>query len=114
MNSWDQIRNYLQRKVSAESFHNWLKNTEFIAMDGNTLCVSVPDGSTRSWLETEYANLVSGGISELQLPVGDVSYEVRASRATQNHVAPTAEAVEESTALLLNPKFTFESFLVGS
>ena len=114
MNSWDQIRNYLQRKISAESFNNWLKSTEFVGMDGSTLFVSVPDGSTKSWLETEYASLVRSGILELRLPVEEVSYEVRTSRASQNHAISNGGPVEDSTASLLNPKFTFESFVVGA
>jgi chromosomal replication initiator protein len=114
MNSWDQIRGYLQRKISAESFNNWVKSTEFIGMDGNTLFVSVPDGSTRSWLETEYAGMVKSGILELRLPVDEVSYEVRTSRVPQNHVVSNGGPAEDSTASLLNPKFTFESFVVGA
>ena len=31
MNFWEQIRNYLQEKVSAESYDNWLQGTEFVA-----------------------------------------------------------------------------------
>jgi len=86
----DQIRNYLQPKISAESFNNWLHGTEFVAVDGNTLVVSVPDASTRSWLETEYAGMVKGGIRDLHLPVVGISYEVRASRAAQNPPFPVA------------------------
>jgi chromosomal replication initiator protein len=114
MNSWDQIRNYLQPKISAESFTNWLNGTEFIAVDGNTLFVSVPDASTRSWLETEYAGMVKGGIRELHLQVGEISYEVRAPRASQSPVVSTGEGPEDSTAALLNPRFTFASFVVGA
>ena len=54
MNYWDQIRDYLQQKVSAESYDNWLKGTAFVGLDGDTLFVSVPDRETRAWLETEY------------------------------------------------------------
>ena len=55
MNDWDQIRNYLQRKVSADSYDNWLKGTACVGQEGDTLYVSVPDRETRLWLETEYS-----------------------------------------------------------
>jgi chromosomal replication initiation ATPase DnaA len=55
MNYWDQLRNYLQQKVSAEGFDNWLKGTTFVGLEGDTLYVSVPDRETRAWLETEYS-----------------------------------------------------------
>ena len=51
MNSWDLIRNYLQQKLSAQSYDNWLKGTSFLETDGATLFVSVPDRETREWLE---------------------------------------------------------------
>jgi len=55
MNSWDRIRNYLQEKVSAESYDNWLKGAVYVRTEGATLFVSVPDRETRTWLEKEYA-----------------------------------------------------------
>ena len=69
MNYWDQLRNYLQQKVSAEGFDNWLKGTALVGQEGDTLYVSVPDRETRAWLETEYARaLMRNGIRELGLP----------------------------------------------
>src|ERR1019366_856043 len=49
MNYWDQLRNYLQQKVSAEGFDNWLKGTALVGQEGDTLYVSVPDRETRAW-----------------------------------------------------------------
>jgi len=45
MNSWIRFVGYLQRKISAEKLHNWVKSTEFYRHGWNTLFVSVPDGS---------------------------------------------------------------------
>src|SRR5664280_2163256 len=116
MNYWDQIRNYLQQKVSAEGFDNWLKGTSLVGQEGDTLYVSVPDRETRAWLETEYAMLILAGIGELGLPLRRVSYETAAPRAPQAMMPPppgggSGEAEASSSAL--NPKFTFDSFVVG-
>jgi len=62
------------------------------------LSVSVPDGSTKGWLETEYAGVVSDAIRELHLPVGQVGYEVRASRGAQSHVVASGDAVWKNQA----------------
>src|ERR1022692_3983273 len=117
MNYWDQVRKYLQQKVSAEGFDNWLKGTTLVGLEGDTLYVSVPDRETRAWLETEYASLVLAGIAELALPVRRVCYETMAPRAPQAMTPPTVnggpgEADVSSSAL--NPKFTFDSFVVGA
>ncbi len=82
MNDWDRIREHLQKKVSSESYNNWLRGASFIGMEGDTVFVSAPDRETRTWLETEYAVLVRGAIQELGLHVRHVSYECAAAPAS--------------------------------
>jgi chromosomal replication initiator protein len=117
MNHWDQIRNYLQGKVSAEGYENWLKNALFEGVDGRTLLVSVPDSATRAWLETEYAGLIHSGIRDLNLPLNEVSYQAHAEHAARAQGVAVSDGAGhdgESPASLLNPKFTFDSFVVGA
>src|SRR5581483_12163744 len=116
MNFWDQIRDDLQHKVSAESYDNWLKDTAFAALDGDTLLVSVPDRETQDWLETEYSSLVTRSMTELRLPIRKVAYEAQPVRGTRNQALAAVESSPEidNGASSLNPKFTFESFVVGN
>src|SRR5471030_222022 len=105
MNYWDQIRNYLQARVSMEGYENWLKGSQFVSLEGDTLYVSVPDRETRAWLETEYVTLVRNGIRELALPVRQVSYESLAVRGVQNQSLAVIENGNEGDAMssALNP-----------
>src|SRR5450432_458337 len=115
-NYWDQVRNYLQARVSPESYDNWFKGASFLSFEGETLFVSVPDRETRTWLETEYASLIRAGIQEMAIPVRHVSYESAATRGKQNQALAAVESgndVDPVTSLL-NPKFTFDSFVVGN
>ncbi|HEV3330955.1 MAG TPA: chromosomal replication initiator protein DnaA [Bryobacteraceae bacterium] len=116
MNYWDQVRGYLRAKVSTESYENWLNGTLFLGIEGNALLVSVPDQATQKWLETEYAPLVRTAIQDLRLPVSEVVYEAQVERRAR---AAAVGAMDnghdsESGASLLNPKFTFDSFVVGA
>src|ERR1017187_2358858 len=115
MNYWDHVRNYLQEKVSAEGFDNWLKGTAQVGHEGDTLYVSVPDRETRAWLETEYSSLIAAGIEELGLGLRRGSYETTVPRGAQA-TAPASWGSSEADASssALNPKFTFDSFVVGA
>jgi chromosomal replication initiator protein len=114
MNFWDQLQNYLKQKLSHEAYENWLKGTSCIGVEGEVLLVSVPDRETRVWLETEYAELVRSGIRDLGLPIRTVSFETQAPAPTKQ-VVPLADGGEmEYRSNSLNPKFTFQSFVVGS
>src|SRR5215831_10233530 len=116
MNSWDQLRTYLQQKVSAEGYENWLKGTSFVSQESGTLTVAVPDRDTRSWLETEYAGKIKDGCRELALPIQQVVYLTEQARPAQSVPPPVEVAIPdlESTSTALNPKFTFETFVVGA
>ena len=114
MNSWDRIRSYLQQNVSAESYDNWLKGAVYVRMEEATLFVSVPDRETCTWLEKEYAALVLAGIQELGLPIEHVCYEVQPIRGAKNQAMAAVEGGELDSALNLNPKFTFDTFVVGA
>src|SRR5690242_16488270 len=93
MNTWDQIRNYLQARISTESYTNWLAGTSLLDVAGDHLTVSVPDRETLTWLETEYSHLVQRAIHELQLGIRRVSYEAKASNNARNQV-PLADLLD--------------------
>jgi chromosomal replication initiator protein len=114
MNYWDQIRTYLQARVPAQSYENWLRSATLHAIDGRILLVLVPDFETRQWLETEYTALVRAAIQELSLPIDRILYLTK-----PNHDGVVSQASEnghepDSPVNLLNPKFTFQSFVVGA
>ncbi|MBZ5583476.1 MAG: chromosomal replication initiator protein DnaA [Acidobacteriia bacterium] len=114
MNFWEQIRDSLRQKVSAENYDNWLKGTEFAGIEGDTLFVAAPDRETRTWLETEFAVPIREAIEELGLPVRHVSYEVQLKPGSHNHGPTAANPPESDGPVSLNPKFTFETFVVGA
>jgi chromosomal replication initiator protein len=114
MNYWDRIRSYLQQNVSAESYDNWLKGAVYVRTEETTLFVSVPDRETCMWLEKEYAALVRTAIQEFGLPIEHVCYEVQPIRGAKNQAMAAIEGGELDSALNLNPKFTFDTFVVGA
>jgi len=113
MNLWDQLRHYIQPRVSEESYNNWFEGATFLGVDGDTLLVLVPDGETRAWMENEYGAKLREAIRELRLPVSQISFETRASRGVREPLSRGIIDVEPAVSSL-NPKFTFETFVVGA
>lgn len=119
MNSWEQIKDHISRRITSEAFQNWLVRTNFIALENGNLRVSVPDEATRQWMQEEYAGEVWAAVHELRLPVQQVTYQ-EAGQASDAAAEPSptyaTQAQEELFAppINLNPNFTFENFVVGS
>jgi chromosomal replication initiator protein len=120
MNDWNFVKEKLQSRLSEESYQNWISRTNFLRVDQQVLFVSVPDHQTLKWLRSEYGDMVRSIIRDLDLNVEDVEYQVEKNYAT---VSSTSVNVDEegearnnvdSPLTSLNPKFTFESYVVGS
>jgi chromosomal replication initiator protein len=112
MNIWDQIKNKISSKISAEAYQNWLSKTVFLKAEAGTLWVAVPDRVTKDWIEQEYSAEIASAIHELKLNVVQVLYEIRS--ATAKAAGEEKGELVFAPAISLNPKFTFESFVVGS
>lgn len=112
LNCWEQIKEWLAAKLSNEGYRNWVAGTRLRTAKGDTIWVSVPNEESRVWLETEYASPVRDAIRSLGLPFSRVVYE--ASPAPEPAADSPPEVVFASPDSQLNPKFTFQSFVVGS
>jgi chromosomal replication initiator protein len=112
MNPWDQIKQQLEVILSAEGYHSWVSHSTFRQLAGATLHVSVPNAESKAWLETEYADHVASAIRKLSLPVQTVLYEF-ASAFRQNG-GDSERDEPESPVSQLNPRFTFDTFVVGA
>jgi chromosomal replication initiator protein len=120
MNDWDLVKEKLNGRLSDESYQNWISRTKFLRVDQQVLYVSVPDHQTLKWLRSEYGDLVRTIIRDLDLDVEEVEYEVEKNKTTVSTSSVTVSEDDDdrdaadSPLSSLNPKFTFESYVVGS
>ncbi len=118
-NPWSQVKVRLETLLSAESYENWISRTEFSQIDGDLLRVTVPDDQTRVWMETEYGEIVQELVRGLGLSLRRVAFEtaLQTGRAgTLNALVNDSSRTDEFESALtnLNPKFTFDTFVVGA
>jgi chromosomal replication initiator protein len=122
MNVWDQILARVETKVNRHSFYTWFKPTSFVQEDGACLTVRVPNGLFKDWLTKHYSGVISEAMGELRkgnLKVAFVADPPADPAAIP--LGPEETAVIESGPVPtvpgpagLNPRYTFDSFIVGS
>jgi chromosomal replication initiator protein len=123
---WQEIKNRLAVELSGGAYENWISRTALHSFEGGRLTVRVPDAATEEWIRQEYAFQIRAAIQDLNLPVLHIHYTVDAPQAlaaaaaatsmnmTSNGHAVSAEPIFEKSASWLNPRLTFESYVVGS
>jgi chromosomal replication initiator protein len=123
--AWEQIKSWLAARLSERAYKNWICATTLGSLSDGELKVRVPNESARAWIQQEYTSHIRTAIQELKLPVRRVEYEIEAApplaaaaRASSGGFSPVAHAhselVFEKTASWLNPRLTFETYVVGS
>jgi chromosomal replication initiator protein len=113
MNVWDQVKELLSRKITVQSYESWVSRTLLRSAEGTILCVGVPDEVTKEWMQQEYAGEVWTAVRELDLPFRQIIYEIVAA-AQPNTTTSASPDDLFGPSISLNPKFTFDTFVVGS
>jgi len=125
--AWDQIKGWLATKLENGAFENWIAQSEFASLQDGELTVRVPNETTEAWIQQEYTSHIRSAVQELNLPVRRVRYDIEAlSNAAVANGFPraggfvtypgdrAAEPLFESTASWLNPRLTFDTYVVGA
>jgi chromosomal replication initiator protein len=117
-NAWDLVRDQLEKKLSEESFENWISRTRFLGIEDRTLVVHAPDLSTISILEEEYSHQINVLTRALGFGLESVAFRTDhsngATPAAQSSNGRNNHIPEIESPITLNPRFTFASFVVGS
>jgi chromosomal replication initiator protein len=117
---WDQILGRIEAKVGRHSFHTWFKPTSLLADDGHRLSVRVPNLLFTEWLPKHYSVVLSEALRDVGRADAELIFVPEEARSSSPVIAsPEASqpAVDESqpatTVIGLNPRYTFETFIVG-
>jgi chromosomal replication initiator protein len=119
MNAWQEILGYLKTKVNTQSYQTWLRPTRFSHVNQEELVVRVPNREFQDWIQEHYSSLINEALSELPLHLRKVNYVVEEDAEKKPLEAGDVKAFQakldfESVDHQLNPRYTFDTFVVGN
>lgn len=123
---WDQVLSRVESKVNRHVFYTWFKQTTLVRELADTMLVGVPNPFVRDWLTKHYAGVFTEALAEVGRPGVTLKFATAEELEAERHlVADEPAEVHGSpdgqdapppviTASGLNPRYTFDSFVVGS
>lgn len=122
---WASVSGLIAARVSADGFQRWFSDVEVCGDDGGTLTLSVPNPIQKFFIESNYLPLVQSAVAE----AFDGSREIQIIARQSDDTASIMQSVEEperpkvarerpaaasAASSGMNPRNTFDSFVVGS
>ena len=115
---WDEILEYMRTdlEMTTLSFNTWIKPLKIHSLENNLLRILVEMDGAVEYLEKKYKVYLQGAI----IDVIDQNFEIEfvTKQQVENEEPPVMkvsnlmnEAIERAN---LNPKYTFDTFVVGS
>jgi chromosomal replication initiator protein len=108
---WDEVLRRIEGKINPHSFAQWFRPTAVLSEDPGRLRVRVPSGQFRDWLTKNYQGVIREALHELDRPDLEVVFEAEPTAAA---VGTTSSSERDPAPAGLNPKYTFETFVVGA
>jgi chromosomal replication initiator protein len=112
---WSEVAGRLRGTLNETTFRTWFSDVQGARISNGELVLSVPNAFTRDWISGHFQALIEAAVAEITGDERALRFEVReaeAQRATGS-VAPPAP-VRRQQLEGLNPKYTFDSFVIGS
>jgi chromosomal replication initiator protein len=115
---WDEAQALLRARLPTPVFQSWFEPIRAGASDENTFTLVVPSRFAKDWIEPRYLPLLSGAIASSAGRDLAVVLEVeeRPELSTLAESAPatsSAESAARSDRALLNPRYTFDTYVPG-
>ena len=137
--AWQAVLAQIQLNISQASFATWFKNTEIVSYTKGEALISVPNTFVKKWLEDKYTKTIFKILHNIDKEIKEVKYIIGKTESKvfkkSSVIGQTKERIKKQTMgqlegqavgqlefeefkinkeTNLNPRYTFENFIIGS
>jgi len=122
---WDSVLVEMELSLSKPNFNTWFKDTYVLKQEDGAVYLSVPNTFVQDWLSNKFHNLILKALRSLSGTIQSLHYVISKEEAGEKQQAVILTNKTPATTELpmqdiyinkednLNPRYTFESFVVG-
>jgi chromosomal replication initiator protein len=111
---WARALQYMKAQLSDVSFDTWIRVIQPLLLKDNEIVLSVPNEFTKNILQSRYIETIAGSLKEV------AGVPIYVKFILENEVEAYLESINNrdvdntQTHSILNPKYTFDTFVVGN
>ncbi len=118
---WDDALVKIELSITPANFKTWFRDTYILSLEDGTATLAVPSVFVRDWLSDKFQSMILKTMREISPYVRSIEYEVvqrsdRRSESSKTQTVNAALPLEEyyiNKSDNLNPKYSFETFVIG-
>ncbi len=120
---WQTVLGEIEIVISKANFLAWFKNTELIENSDGHIVIAVPNVFVKGHLEVKFTQQIIEVLARNGVVVKKITYAVQSTskkkvadiiKAQQVATQPRISLQKTTSGSGLNPKYTFDTFIVGS
>lgn len=112
---WQKTLNLLKNELTEISFNTWIKTIEPLSINQNTIYLGVPAEFNKGILESRYSTLIKNAIKQIASKEYEVNFVIPSQEDNKKYPATQGDSnSEEFVNSILNPKYTFDTFVIGN
>ncbi|MBC7338871.1 MAG: chromosomal replication initiator protein DnaA [Firmicutes bacterium] len=116
---WDRALTLLEREFGSPTIERFIKPLVPVAMADDTVVLAAPNEFTRDYIRPRYRNPICRALSQaasrpMRLELVVPENDQQAATLAPSPVQPARPAPSPDEAGHLNPKYTFDTFVVGN
>lgn len=111
---WQHVLEHIRRNITEVEYHTWFERIRPLGIREGVLELAVPTSFALDWIKRHYAPLIQEALGLLgaQVPRFELLVVPGAAQPVQVDIFQAAPQADQGKSKL-NPKYTFENFVVG-
>ncbi|MGI5878240.1 MAG: chromosomal replication initiator protein DnaA [Christensenellales bacterium] len=111
---WVKAKELMKNELMEVSFNTWIEPLTPVAIDGQTLYIRVPSHFTRNFIEPRYTPIIENAFLQAAGLQYKISFVVGDDEILCGFEESGAVDKKDVPSFMLDPKYTFEAFVVGN
>ena len=108
--TWAQARELIRPQISAVTFHRWIDALDPVIVQNGILVMEAPDEVVKNTVVEYYFDYVRSAVQKADAEIVDLLLILPAQRKDFIRIASDEVSLN---SLTLNPRYTFDTFIVG-